>query len=357
MFFNPLRIDFEGFFAMVCRPILLQRFGTRCPKDETMKTMNLAAASAFALVLLAIPCAAQEAWPARPVKLIVPSSPGGGTDLFARLLGQALGEALKQQFVIDNRPGASGNIGAEIAAKSAPDGYTFLVSANPALTVNPSLYKNLPYDAERDFSPVARAVIAPQVICAHPSLQVKSVAELVALGKREPGKIPFASAGTGSPTYLGVRMLEEASGARFVHVPYKGVGQAYKDLLGGDIKFMFPDVASVIPHIRSGKVVALAVNQRTPLLPGVPTLAEAGFPIEVFTSFSVVAPAGTPRAIVDRMSAEIGRAMKSAALGEKLQAQALVPVFDSPEQFAADLKKERDGWAAFIRRNGIVQEE
>jgi tripartite-type tricarboxylate transporter receptor subunit TctC len=195
------------------------------------------------------------------------------------------------------------------------------------------------------------------VICVHPSLAVKTLGELVALGKREPGKIPFASAGTGSPTYLGVRMLEEMSGARFVHVPYKGVGQAYKDLLGGDIKFMFPDVASVLPHIRAGKVVVLAVNQRTPLLPGVPTLAEAGFPVEVFTSFSVVAPAGTPRAIVQRMSSEIARAMKSPALGEKLQAQALVPVFDTPEEFAADLKKERDGWAAFIRRNGIAQEE
>jgi len=322
-----------------------------------MKTMSHVQAAAFALALIAFPAAGQDNWPARPVKLIVPSSPGGGTDLFARLLGQALGEALKQQFVVDNRPGASGNIGAEAAARSAPDGYTFLVSANPALTVNPSLYKKLPYDAERDFSPVARAVIAPQVICAHPSLQVKSLAELIALGKREPGRIPFASAGTGSPTYLGVRMLEEVSGARFVHVPYKGVGQAYKDLLGGDIKFMFPDVASVLPYIRSGKVVALAVNQPTALLPGVPTLAQAGFPIEVFTSFSVVAPAGTPRPVIQRMSAEIAKAMKSSGLAEKLQAQALVPVFDTPEQFAADLKKERDGWAAFIRRNGIEQEE
>jgi tripartite-type tricarboxylate transporter receptor subunit TctC len=321
-----------------------------------MKTTSFLPAVALALALSS-PAASQEGWPARPVKLIVPSSPGGGTDLYARLLGQALSEALKQQFVVDNRPGASGNIGAEAAARSAPDGYTFLVSANPALTVNPSLYKNLPYNAERDFAPVSRAVIAPQVICVHPSLQVKSLAELMAMGKREPGKIPFGSAGTGSPTYLGVRMLEERSGARFVHVPYKGVGQAYKDLLGGDIKFMFPDVASVISHVRSGKVVALAVNQRTPLLPGVPTLAEAGFPVEVFTSFSVVAPAGTPDPIIHRMSAEIARAMKSPGLGEKLQAQALVPVFDTPEQFAADLKKERDGWAAFIRRNGIVQEE
>jgi tripartite-type tricarboxylate transporter receptor subunit TctC len=321
-----------------------------------MKT-KLVPAAACALALLALPAAGQDAWPARPVKLIVPSSAGGGTDLYARLLGQALSDAMKQQFIVDNRPGASGNIGAEAAARSAPDGYTFLVSANPSLTVNPSLFKKLPYDAEKDFAPVARGVIAPQVICVHPSLEVKTLRDLIALGKREPGKIPFASAGTGSPTYLGVRMLEEASGARFVHVPYKGVGQAYKDLLGGDIKFMFPDVASVLPHIRSGKVLALAVNQRSDLLPGVPTLAEAGFPIEVFTSFSVVAPAGTPRAIVERMSAEIGKAMKSSALGEKLRAQALVPVFDTPGQFSVEMKKERDGWAAFIRRNGIVQEE
>src|SRR5215471_9016134 len=155
------------------------------------------AVAALAFAVTALNVTAQDAWPARPVRFIVPSSPGGGTDLYARLLGQALGESLKQPFVIDNRPGASGNIGAEAVAKSPPDGYTFLVSANPALTVNPGLYKNLPYDAERDFSPVSRAVIAPQVICVHPSLSVKTVGELVALGKREPGKIPFASAGTG----------------------------------------------------------------------------------------------------------------------------------------------------------------
>jgi tripartite-type tricarboxylate transporter receptor subunit TctC len=310
-----------------------------------------------ACALLAAQVAAQDAWPSKPVKFIVPSSPGGGTDLYARLIGQALSESLKQQFVIDNRPGASGNIGADAVAKSAPDGYTFLVSANPALTVNPSLYKNLPYNAERDFTPIARGVIAPQVICINPAVPAKTLAELVAMGKREPGTIPFGSAGTGSPTYLGVRMLEEASGARFVHVPYKGVGQAYKDLLGGDIKFMFPDVATILPHIRSGKVIALAVNQRSAALPGVPTLAEAGFPIEVFTSFSVAAPAGTPAAIVQRMSSEVIKAMKSPGLAEKLEAQALVPVFDTPEEFAVALKKERDGWAAFIRRNGIAQEE
>ena len=299
---------------------------------------------------------AQDAWPSKPVRFIVPSSPGGGTDVYARLLAQGLSDALKQQFVVENRPGASGNIGAAAAAKSAPDGYTFLVSANPALSVNPSLYRELPYNAERDFAPVTRGVMAPMVLVVHPS-QAKSLAELVDAGKSRPGTLAFGSAGTGSPTYLGVRMLEEKTGAKFIHAPYKGVGAGYADLLGGQIQFMFPDVASALSHVQAGKLRALAVTQATSLLPGVPTLAAAGVPLDVFTSFSVVAPAGTPAPVVRRMGAEIARAMRSPAIAEKLDAQVLVPVFDTPEQFAASLKAERDGWAAFIRRNAIQPDQ
>jgi tripartite-type tricarboxylate transporter receptor subunit TctC len=299
---------------------------------------------------------AQESWPSRPVKVIVPSSPGGGTDLYARLLSQALSESLKQQFVVDNRPGASGNIGAEAAAKAAPDGYTMLVSANPALTVNPHLYKNLPYNTERDLVPVARGVIAPQVVVIHPGVKARSIKELVEIGKREPGKLAFGSAGTGSPTFLGIRLLEEITGAKFTHVPYKGVGAGYKDLLGGQIAFMYPDAATAVPYVRSGKLIALAVNEKTPLLPGVPTFAELGWPAvdKVYTSFSVAVPTGTPAPIVHKLSAEIMKAMKSPALADKLAPQALVPVFDTPEQAARSLKQERDGWADFIRRNGLT---
>lgn len=310
----------------------------------------------FSLALMALAAPAQE-WPARPVRLIVPSSPGGGTDIYARILAQGLSDALKQQFVVDNRPGASGNIGAAAAAKSPSDGYTFLVSANPALSVNPSLYKDLPYDAERDLAPVTRGVLAPMVIVVNPAVPAKTLAELVALGKREPGKLAFGSAGTGSPTFLGIRMLEERSGARFTHVPYKGIGAAYADLVGGQVQFMFPDVASSISHVRAGKLRALAVTRPMKSLPGVPSFAEAGFPLDVFTSFSVVAPAGTPSRIVARAASEIGRAMKAPAIAEKLEAQALVPVFDTPAEFAASLKKEHDGWAAFIRRNGIQPDQ
>jgi tripartite-type tricarboxylate transporter receptor subunit TctC len=307
------------------------------------------------LVLLALlatsPVLFAQEWPARPVRIVVPSSPGGGTDVYARLLAQALGESLRQQFVVENRPGASGNIGAAAVAKAAPDGYTFLVSANPALSVNPSLYRNLPYNAERELAPVTRGVMAPMVLVVNPSVKAASVSELIQASKNE--KLAYGSAGTGSPTFLGIRMLEEKSGAKFTHVPYKGVGAGYSDLLGGQIQFMFPDVASAIGYIRAGKLRALAVTQATPLLPGVPTLAQAGFPVDVFTSFSVVAPAGTPDPVLARLGAEIARAMRSGPVAEKLEAQALVPVFDTPAEFAASLKKERDGWAAFIRRNHI----
>ena len=305
---------------------------------------------------LAMPLLAQDAWPARTVRFVVPSSPGGGTDLYARLLAQGLSEGLKQQFVIENRPGAAGNIGAEVVARSAPDGYTFLVSANPALAINPSLYRSLPYNVERDFVPVARGVISPLVFASHPSVPVKTLPALLALGKREPGKLPYGSAGTGSPPHLGVRMFEEASGARFIHVPYKGLGQAVQGLLRGEIGFMLADVATVLPYVRSGRVLALAVTEATPQLPGTPAVAAAGYPIEVYTSFSVVAPAATPPAIVQRLSAEVVKAMKSPAIREKLEGQAFIPVFDTPEAFAASLKKERQMWADVIRRNNIVAE-
>ncbi len=316
------------------------------------------ALSASSVSAQGISTSSGQAWPSRAVRIIVPSSPGGGTDLYARLLAQGLSESLRQQFIVDNRPGASGNIGAEAAAKATPDGYTILVSANPALAINPSLYKNLPYDVERDFAPVARGVISPLVFAVHPSLQANTLADLVATGRREPGKVAYGSAGAGSPTYLGVRMFEEASGARFLHVPFKGLGQAVQSLMSGDIKFILADVATVLPHIRSGRLLALAVTEKTASLPGTPTLAEAGYPnLEVFASFSVVAPAGTPPAIVQRLGAEVVKAMRSSTILEKLEGQAMIPVFDTPDAFAASLKKEREMWTAVIRRNGISGEQ
>ena len=310
-------------------------------------------------LLLLLLCAsvgtpAQPNWPTRPVKLVVPSSAGGGTDFYARLLAQALGDALGQQFVVENLPGGSGNVGAAAAARATPDGYTFLVSPDPALTVNQSLFKSLPYNPERDFVPVARGVTVPLVICVQASLGIRTLGELVERGKREPRSLTYGSSGSGAPNALAVRIIEEASGARFLHVPYRGMGMALPALLAGQIHFLLPDVAIAAPHIKSGRLVALAVTHRTAQLPDVPAIADAGFPgFTMPSNFSVVAPAGTPRPIVERMNAEINRAMRT-TLAAKLESHAFIPQLMTPDEFAAALARDRAFWAQFIRRAGVV---
>ena len=310
-------------------------------------------------VMLLIPHAAQtqDTWPVRSVRLVVPSSPGGATDTYARLLSQGLNPVLKQQFIVDNRPGASGNVGAEIAARAAPDGYTFLVASSASLVISPSLYRNLSFNVERDLTAVARGVISPIAFTSHPSLPAKTLAALMALTKREPGGLTYGSAGAASPGNLAVKMAEEAAQARFLHVPYKGAAQALVGLLRGEIAFMVSDVNTVRPHVQSRKLVALAASHRTHHLPGTPSFAEAGYPsIESTPSFSVVAPAGTPLAIIQRLSGEIIKLMKSPSFQERLDMSALTPVFDTPDEFAAVLKKERARYAEVIRRNNIAAE-
>lgn len=318
--------------------------------------MNLRHACA-ALILLAVGGAAlaQTPWPSRPVTVVVPSSPGGGTDAFGRLLAQALTEGTGQSFVVENKPGASGAIGATAVARAEPDGYTLLIASNSSLGINPALYKTLQYDVARDFAPVTRGVIAPMVIVANPGAKLKTLGDLVERGKREPQALFYGTAGVGSPLYLGVRMIEAATGAAFSHVPYKGVGPAYQDLLAGRLQFMLTDLASVRPYIDAGKLVALAITDKSALLPNVPTLAEAGVPgIKAFTSFSVMAPAKVSPDILKRLSAEIAKAMKNPAWAAKLEQLALLPVFDTPAQFAASLKDETQNWATFIREHNIT---
>lgn len=296
-------------------------------------------------------------YPNKPVRWIVTFPPGAANDNVARTIGQQLSKSLGQQFVVDNRPGGGGNIGAEIAARAAPDGYTFLVSSSPALVVNPSLFRNLPYSAERDFTPVARGVVSPLVFTSHPSVPVKSLAALIALARREPGGLSYGSPGVGSSSNLAVKMVEEAGKVRFLHVPYRGASQAVLGLLRGEVAFMVTDISTALAHIQSRKVVPLAASHRSPHIPGTPTYAEAGFPsVDAYPSYSVVAPTGTPPAIVQRLSAEIVGLMKSPAFRERLDARALLPVFDTPDEFAAVLKKERARYAEVIRRNNIVAE-
>jgi tripartite-type tricarboxylate transporter receptor subunit TctC len=313
------------------------------------------AVQAAALAIVAPGAAfAQAEWPTHPVRVVVPSSPGGGTDTFGRILAQALTEQMKQSFIVDNKPGASGNIGADIVAKADPDGYTILVASNSSLGINPVLLKNMPFDIERDLAPVSRAVMAPMVVVATPATGWKTMKDLVEAGRKNPEKFFYGSAGVGSPPYIGVRMIEDATGARFTHVPYKGVAPAYQDLLSGRLQFMYPDLATIDQYIKAGKVVALAVNQKTPLLPNVPTLAEAGINVRAWTSFSVMVPGKTSPAIVRKLSAEIQKALHNPAVVQRLDQQALIPVHDTPEQFGADLHKEREHWGAFIRKNGIT---
>jgi len=327
-------------------------------QSSLTKAVSCFLTSAFCLLAAAQAQApAQDVWPSRPVRLVVPSSPGGATDTYARLLAQGLGDTLKRQFIVDNRPGASGNVGAEIAARATPDGYTFLVASSASLVINPSLYKNLQYSAERDLTPVARGVISPIVFTAHPSVPAKTLPALIALGKREPGTLTYGTPGAGTPSNLAVKMVEEAAGVRFTHVRYKGAAQAVLGLLRGEIAFMGSDVNTVQPHVQSKKVVPLAASHRTPHLPGTPSFADAGYPqIDAYPSFSVVAPTGTSPAIVQRMSVEIVKLMKTPAFRERLDARALIPVFDTPEEYAAVLKTERAKYAELIRRNNIVAE-
>jgi tripartite-type tricarboxylate transporter receptor subunit TctC len=306
---------------------------------------------------LAVPGAAfaqQSDWPARPVRVIVPSSPGGGTDTFGRVLAQALTEQTKQNFVVDNKPGASGNIGAELVARAEPDGYTILVASNSSLGINPVLLKNMSFDTAKDLAAVSRAVYAPMVIVASPESGWKTMKDMIAAGQASPGKFFYGSAGVGSPPYIGVRMLEDVTGARFTHVPYKGVAPAYQDLLSGRLQFMYTDLATIDSYIKAGKVSALAVNQKTPLLPQTPSFDDLGIHVRAWTSFSVMAPGKTPAPVIRRLAAEVNKALQNPAVAQRLEQQALLPVLDTPEEFAAELKKEREHWGAFIRKNNIT---
>jgi tripartite-type tricarboxylate transporter receptor subunit TctC len=316
------------------------------------------AIATFAATVCGSPAHAQGTWPAKPVRIIVPSPPGGGTDAYTRLISAALSDSFKQQFVVENRPGGNGNIGAEAVVRATPDGYTILITASPSLIMNPVLYKNLSFSAERDLVPIAAGVISPLIFVVHPSIPARNLADLVALGKKTPGKLTYGSAQATSTTALGVRLLEEASGAQFNNIPYKGLGQAVQNLLSGEISFMYSDVVAVLAHLRAGKVIALAASTRIPQLPEVQTVADAGYPeVGVHASFMVAAPAAVPQAMVQRLNGEINRLMKVPEVAARLESMVLIPIFETPAEFAARLIKERETWAGHIRRMGVKVDE
>ena len=305
-----------------------------------------------------MPLAAQD-YPLRPVRLIVPFPPGGGNDIVARAVAQELGKSLGQQFVVDNRAGAGGAIGAELAARSPADGYTLFLGGVGSHVVNPSLHAKLSYDPIRDFAPVTLIASAPSVLVVNPSLQAASVAEFTALAKANPGKLNYASNGNGSSAQLAAVLYESMAGVRMVHVPYKGVAQALVELMSGEVQVMFGTLVAILPHIKAGRLRALAVTgrNRSALLPEVPTLAESGLPgYEAGSWYGILAPAGTPGAIVARLNAEINNAIRQPEVRERLAAEGAEVLGGTPGDFASHLKAELSRMGKLMREAGIRME-
>jgi len=298
-------------------------------------------------------------YPQRPVTFIVPFPPGGGTDISARTVAAKLGEKWKQPVVIENRAGAAGIVGADAAAKARPDGYTLLIVNVGIVSINPALYAKLPYDPERAFAPVSLICELPFVLMASPKLAANSVAELVAHAKANPGKVTFASSGSGGSPHLTAEIFQLATGTQMVHVPYKGGGPAMTDLMAGHVDLLFASVLEGSGHIRSGKLKGLAVThlKRSPALPGVPALAEAGVKdAESGSWIALLAPAGTPQTIVDKVGADIREAVESPDVREKLVAQGAVPQASTPRELQALIDKDRLRYGRIIKEKGLKAE-
>ena len=315
---------------------------------------------AFALAALAFPavvCA--QSYPAKPVRMIVAYPPGGGTDIVGRIVAQKLGENFGQSVVVENRGGASGNIGTEIAAHAAPDGYTILMGNVAPNAINVSLFKNLPFDPVADFAPVSLVASTPNILVVHPSVAARTVKEVIALARARPGTLNFASAGVGSSSHLAGELFRILASAEIVHVPYKGAGPAMVDVLSGQVQLYFATMPAAMPHVKSGKLAPVAVTsaKRSPALPELPTVAESGVPgYEASTWYGLLAPARTPGAVVARLQETTVKVLADAALREKLAEQGFEPVGDSPEEFGAYIKSEIAKWGKVIRDAGIQPE-
>ena len=322
-----------------------------------MNPVLMAALAAGAALALSQPAQAQT-WPAKPIRMVVPSAPGGGTDITARVMAPKLSEFLGQQVVVENRAGAGTMIGGEVVAHAAPDGYTLLMGIS-TLAINPAMYRRVPYDALKDFAPITQAVSLPNILVVHPSLPVKSVKELVAFAKARPGQIQFASAGIGTSPHLASELFLYMTGTRMLHVPYKGSGAGLIDVIAGHVPVMTPSILSGLPHAKAGRLRALGVSstKRAGGAPEIPTIAEAGVPgYEAVQWFGILAPAGTPRPVIERLHRESVRVLQSPDIRERLQADGADPVASSPEEFAAFLRSETVKWAKVVKAVGIQPE-
>jgi tripartite-type tricarboxylate transporter receptor subunit TctC len=316
--------------------------------------MKCVAAIAFLLPALA----SAQTYPVKPVRLIAASSPGSAVDIVSRVIAQKLSEQLGQQVVVDNRAGAGGNLGAELAAKAAPDGYTVFM-ATPAQAINTGLYRKLDYDLVRDFAPVSLLTIGHYCVAVHPSLPVRSVKELIALARMRRGQLNYASAGNGNATHLAGALFNSMAQIELVHVPYKGSGPALTDLIGGQVQVMFPNLTAAIPYVKANRLRALAVSgeKRSVIVPELPTVSEAGLPgYRVISWFGMLTPAGVAPEIIARLQRELTTTMRAPEVRDKLAGEGAEPMTNTPEQFAAFIKSEIAQWVKVVREAKISAE-
>lgn len=312
-------------------------------------------AHCFGLLALATaPGAGAQGYPNRAIRMVVPVTPGGATDTNARIVSQRLSEQLGVPVVVDNRPGAGHMLGTEIVARAAPDGYTLVIGA-PELSINPSLQPKVPYDSLRDFAPVSQTVSQQYVLSTHPSVPVKSVKEFIALAKARPGQFNYGSSGIGSANHLGGVLFQEMTGTKLAHIPFKGASPAAIALMSGEIDFMFSSTTAAVAQVKRGRLraIAVTVTERFSEMPDIPTVSEAGVPGFVITGwFGVLAPAGTPREIINKLHAEIVKIVQHPAVKERFASLGTVPVGSSPEEFAAFLRTEIEKWSRVVKASG-----
>ena len=315
---------------------------------------SLNSVTAFAILMMAASACAQN-YPNRPIRMIVPFPPGGSVDVIARIVAPKLSESLGQQIVIDNRGGASGNIGAELVARATPDGYTLLAHTVP-FTVNPFLYSAVPYDTIRDFTPVCLLSESPVLLVVHPSVPAKTVRELIELAKSQPGKLNYASAGVGTNHHIAGELLNSLAKINIVAVQYKGGGPAQIATLGGEVGITYPNVVAAIPFIKSDRLRALGITsaRRSAAIPEVPTIAEAGVPGYEFTTWhGLLAPAGLPKAVLSKLSENLGKVMRAPDLSERFAREGVDIVASTPEQFSRHLKSELQKWSKLVKERGM----
>ena len=323
------------------------------------KLMSGAAVLALAAAL-PLAAGAADAYPSKPVHIIVPYPAGGVADALPRVVGEKLAQKWGQPVIIDNRAGASGNIGMEEGARAQPDGYTLVLAAAGNMTVNPVLFPHLRFDTYKDFTPVTLLANSPNVLVVHPSVPARTFEELVAYARQNPGKLNFASPGTGSGAHLAGELLNIEADIKTVHVPYKGIAPAVNDLLGGNVQMMFAGISTVLPQVRAGKLVAIAIAspRRSPQLPDVPTVAESGLPgFDVTSWYGIVVRSGTPAPIVQKLQRDVAEVLQSPEVSAKLAALGLEPASDTPEAFEQLIKAESRKWTEIVRKAHIQPQE